>query len=198
MEDKLQQETSIEQKRNLAIVEAALYVSGRPLDLKTVGSVLGTRSYRKVKSLISDLAEKYSKLDGALEIIELQDERYVMQLRNDYLPEVKRLSMRPLVSRATLQTLAYVAYRQPVAQAHVALVRGGAIYSQIRELRKLGLVSAEKLGKTQILKTTDVFSDYFNLSRNPRLMRRQLVNIFDETGKKEVVVDTLRTNAEPE
>ena len=198
MEDRLQQETSIEQKRNLAIVEAALYVSGRPLDLKTVGSVLGTRSYRKVKSLISDLAEKYSKLDGALEIIELQDERYVMQLRNDYLAEVKRLSMRPLVSRATLQTLAYVAYRQPVAQAHVALVRGGAIYSQIKELRKLGLVSAEKLGKTQILKTTDVFSDYFNLSRNPRLMRRQLVNIFDETGKKEVVEDTFRTDAEPE
>jgi segregation and condensation protein B len=198
LEDKLQQGTSTEQKRNLAIVEAALYVSGRPLDLKTVGSVLGTRSYRKVKSLISDLAEKYSKLDGALEIIELQDDRYVMQLRNDYLPEVKRLSMRPLVSRATLQTLAYVAYRQPVAQAHVALVRGGAIYSQIRELRKLGLVSTEKLGKTQILKTTDVFSDYFNLSRNPRLMRRQLVNIFDETGKKEEVEGTFRTDAEPE
>jgi segregation and condensation protein B len=198
LEDKLQQGTSTEQKRNLAIVEAALYVSGRPLDLKTVGSVLGTRSYRRVKSLISDLAEKYSKLDGALEIIELQDDRYVMQLRNDYLPEVKRLSMRPLVSRATLQTLAYVAYRQPVAQAHVALVRGGAIYSQIRELRKLGLVSTEKLGKTQILKTTDVFSDYFNLSRNPRLMRRQLVNIFDETGKKEEVEGTFRTDAEPE
>lgn len=194
MKDKPQQGTSIEQKRNLAIVEAALYVSGRPLDLKTVGSVLGTRSYRKVKSLISDLAEKYSKLDGALEIIELQDERYVMQLRNDYLQEVKRLSMRPLVSRATLQTLAYVAFRQPVAQAHVALVRGGAIYGQIRELRKLGLVSTEKLGKTQILKTTDVFSDYFNLSRNPRLMRRQLANIFEETGKNEEVEDASRTD----
>ncbi|MCJ7608632.1 SMC-Scp complex subunit ScpB [Candidatus Bathyarchaeota archaeon] len=194
MKDKPQQGTSIEQKRNLAIVEAALYVSGRPLDLKTVGSVLGTRSYRKVKSLISDLAEKYSKLDGALEIIELQDERYVMQLRNDYLQEVKRLSMRPLVSRATLQTLAYVAFRQPVAQAHVALVRGGAIYGQIRELRKLGLVSTEKLGKTQILKTTDVFSDYFNLSRNPRLMRRQLANIFEETGKNEEVKDASRTD----
>lgn len=194
MKDKPQQGTSIEQKRNLAIVEAALYVSGRPLDLKTVGSVLGTRSYRKVKSLISDLAEKYSKLDGALEIIELQDERYVMQLRNDYLQEVKRLSLRPLVSRATLQTLAYVAFRQPVAQAHVALVRGGAIYGQIRELRKLGLVSTEKLGKTQILKTTDVFSDYFNLSRNPRLMRRQLANIFEETGKNEEVEDASRTD----
>ena len=194
MEDKTPQGTSTDQKRNLAIVEAALYVSGRPLDLKTVGSVLGTRSYRKVKSLISDLAEKYSKLDGALEIIELQDERYVMQLRNDYLQEVKRLSMRPLVSRATLQTLAYVAFRQPVAQAHVALVRGGAIYGQIRELRKLGLVSTEKLGKTQILKTTDIFSDYFNLSRNPRLMRRQLANIFEETGKNEEAEDVSRTD----
>jgi len=182
MEDQVQQE-SREEKRKLALVEAALYVSGRPLDLKTLGYVLKTRSYRKVKTLVKALVEKYAKLDGALEILELQDERFVMQLKNDYLPNVRRLSIRPLLSQATLQTLSYVAYRQPVAQAHVALVRGGSIYGQIKELKKLGLISTEKLGRTQILKTTDVFSDYFNLSRNPRLMRRQLTTIFDEARK---------------
>ena len=54
------------------------------------------------------------------------------------------------------------------------------MYGQIKELKKIGLVSTEKLGKTQILKTTDIFSDYFNLNRNPRLMRRQLATIFNE------------------
>jgi len=183
MENQAQQEAKEEEKRNIAIVEAALYVSGRPLDLKTIGYVLGTRSKRRAKALVKALAEKYVKLDGALEVLELQDERFVMQLKNDYLHNVKRLSIRPLLSQATLQTLAYVAYRQPVAQAHVALVRGGSVYGQVRELKKFGLISTEKLGKTQILRTTDTFSDYFNLSSNPRLMRRQLMAIFDEARK---------------
>jgi len=165
------------------LVEAALYVAGRPLDLKTIGSVIGTRSKNKVKALVRALAEEYLKRDGVLEILELDDERYVMQLRASYVTKVKRLSLKPLLSQAALKTLAYIAYRQPVAQAHVALVRGALVYNQIRELMKLGLVSAEKLGKTQILRTTGVFSDYFNLSREPRLMRRQLRALFEEDGK---------------
>jgi segregation and condensation protein B len=180
MENQVQQEAKEEEKEDIALVEAALYVSGRPLDLKTIGSVLGTRSYKRVKAAARALAEKYANLKGALEILELQDERFVMQLRNQYLPNVRRLSIRPLLTKAALQTLAYIAYRQPVAQAHVALVRGGSVYGQIKELKKIGLVSTEKLGKTQILKTTDIFSDYFNLNRNPRLMRRQLATIFNE------------------
>jgi segregation and condensation protein B len=197
MENQAQQEARDEEERKLALVEAALYVSGRPLDLKTIGYVLGTRSKRRVKVLVRALVEKYAKLDGALEILELQDERFVMQLRNDCLPSVKRLSIRPLLSQATLQTLAYIAYRQPVAQAHVALVRGGSVYGQVKELKKLGLISTEKLGKTQILKTTDVFSDYFNLSQNPRLMRRQLMVIFDEARENGAEVGEPGVDSEP-
>jgi len=197
MENQAQQEAREEEERNLALVEAALYVSGRPLDLKTIGYVLGTRSKRRVKALVGALVEKYAKLDGALEILELQDERFVMQLRNDCLPSVKRLSIRPLLSQATLQTLAYIAYRQPVAQAHVALVRGGSVYGQVKELKKLGLISTEKLGKTQILKTTDVFSDYFNLSQNPRLMRRQLMVIFDEARENGAEVGEPEVDSKP-
>ena len=197
MENQAQQEARDEEKRNLALVEAALYVSGRPLDLKTIGYVLGTRSKRRVKVLVRALVEKYTKLDGALEILELQDERFVMQLKNDCLPSVKRLSIRPLLSQATLQTLAYIAYRQPVAQAHAALVRGGSVYGQVKELKKLGLISTEKLGKTQILKTTDVFSDYFNLSHNPRLMRRQLMVIFDEARENGGEVSEPEVDSEP-
>ena len=82
MENQVQQEAKEEEKEDIALVEAALYVSGRPLDLKTIGSVLGTRSYKRVKAAARALAEKYANLKGALEILELQDERFVMQLKN--------------------------------------------------------------------------------------------------------------------
>jgi segregation and condensation protein B len=171
------------EKTGLNLVEAALYVAGRPLDLKTIGSIVGTRSKKKVKRLVRALIDKYLKNNGALEILELEDERFVLQLKTTYVPKAKRLSLRPLLSQATLKTLSYVAYRQPVAQAHVALVRGGLTYNQIKELQRLGLISGEKLGKTQILKTTEVFSDYFNLSREPRLMRRQLKALFNDADQ---------------
>jgi chromosome segregation and condensation protein ScpB len=54
------------------------------------------------------------------------------------------------------------------------------VYAHIKELKKMGLLSTEKPGKTLILKTTDMFSDYFSLSRNPRLMKRQLAVVFKE------------------
>ncbi len=180
MEKIVQQETNDEAKRDLVLAEAALYVSGRPLDLKTIGSVIGTRSYKRSRAAAKGVVDKYSERKGALQILELEDERFVMQLKGEYLKNVKRLSIRPLLSQATLQTLAYIAYRQPVAQAHVALMRGGSVYAHIKELKKMGLLSTEKLGKTLILKTTDMFSDYFSLSRNPRLMKRQLAVVFKE------------------
>ena len=53
-------------------------------------------------------------------------------------------------------------------------------------MEKLGLIKVEKLGKTKILRTTDVFSDYFNLSHDMRLMKRQLKAIFDTENKLNV------------
>jgi chromosome segregation and condensation protein ScpB len=50
-------------KTKLALIEAALYVTGKPLDLKTLGSVLGFRSEDKTRNLARALKEKYGK-DG--------------------------------------------------------------------------------------------------------------------------------------
>ena len=168
---------------SLALLEAALYVAGRPLDLGTLGSIIKTRSKNKVQALSRTLVQKYLSLNGALELVELDDGRFVLQLKPKYATHVRRLSMRPLLSQSPLKTLSYIAYRQPVAQAHIAAIRGSQIYPQIRELKDLGLITVEKLGKTKILKTTDVFADYFNLSHDPRLMKRQLKSIFDAENK---------------
>ena len=65
-------------RRQLALLEAGLYVAGRPLDLKTLGSVTRTRSKRKVRKLAKALVENYRNRDTALEVLELEGERFVM------------------------------------------------------------------------------------------------------------------------
>lgn len=163
----------------LALLEAALYVAGRPLELKTLGSIIGVRSKKRIQALSRQLAQRYLDRKGALELIELDDGRFVLQLKPKYVPRVRRLSIRPLLSASPLKTLAYIAYRQPITQAHVVAVRGSEVYVHIKELQNLGLIAAEKLGKTKVLRTTDVFADYFNLDHNPRLMKHQLKALFD-------------------
>jgi len=166
-----------------ALIESALYVSGRPLDLKTLGSVTKLRSKKKIRALAQVLAEEYARRDGSLELVELDDGRFVLQLKPRYVSSVKRLVMRPLLSSGPLKTLAYIAYRQPIAQAQVVDVRGSQAYVHIQELKNLGLLTTEKLGKTRILRTTDVFADYFNLSHDLRLMKHQLKALFDAANK---------------
>lgn len=174
---------SRELKRDLELLEAALYVAGRPLDLKTLGSVIGTRSKRRVQRTARKLSEEYIHRDTSLEVVELEDERFVLQLKAKYTPKVRRLSIRPLLSSGPLKTLSYIAYRQPVLQKLVIDVRGQHAYRHIDQLEDQGLIAREKSGRTMMLRTTKFFADYFGLSHNMRIMKRQLKGIFEELSK---------------
>lgn len=175
----------VEGKRRL--IEAALYTAGRPLAVKTLSHIAGETSTKKTRTVARMLMEEYNLRRGALEILELEDDRFVMQLKPKYVHNVRRLSFKPLLTEGPLKTLSYIAYRQPVFQAKVIQARGAQAYLHIGELRKVGLITKEKAGKTETLRTTDLFADYFNLSRDPRLMKPQLEKIFgrlEEAQKK--------------
>jgi len=180
-------ETSEEGKlegQNLILLEAALYVAGRPLDLKTLGSVAGIRSKRTVKDIARGLLSEYKERNTALEILELEDERFVMQLKAAFSPRVRRLAVRPLLSMGPLKTLSYIAYRQPVQQKLVIEARGGHAYAHIRALREAGLIEWEKDSKTRVIRTTDYFADYFGLSHDPKAAKQQMRRIFDEIPRR--------------
>jgi len=168
------------QRRDLALLEAALYVAGRPLDLKTLCSVLRTRSTAKIKRLATILSEDYKARDTALEVLELADERFVLQLRPKFTSYVRRLAIRPLLSSGPLRTLAYIAFRQPISQAHVIAVRGSHAYAHVRQLEELGLVVRERVRRGSVVKTTEFFADYFGFSHDTHVMKRQLKDVFKD------------------
>jgi segregation and condensation protein B len=172
-------------QRCLRLLEAALYVAGRPLDLNELCSVLSTRSKKKTKKFTKALIKEYSARNTALEILELKDDRYVLQLKADFTPLVKKLVNRPLLSSGPLKTLSYIAYRQPISQKRVIQVRGQHAYGHVKLLRDMRLVAAERAGRSMTLRTTDYFADYFGLTHDTATMKRELKRIFGEAIKEE-------------
>jgi segregation and condensation protein B len=167
-------------QREFALVEAALYVTGRPLDLNELCSVLKTRSKNKARKLVKMLMKEYTNRNTSLEILELKDERYVLQLRTEFTPHVKKLVKKPLLSTGPLKTLAYVAYRQPVSQKRVAEMRGHHSYGHIKQLKEMDLIIGERRGRSTFLRTTEYFADYFGLSHETSAMKRQLRKVFEQ------------------
>lgn len=169
----------------MILMEAALYVAGRPLDLKTLGSVIKVRSKREVRRIAKILVKKYKSHDTPIEILEVEGQRFVMQLKADYSMNVRRLAVNPLLTLGPLKTLSYIAYRQPVSQKQVVEVRGKHAYGHIKALRDMGLINCDKDGRTSIIRTTDYFADYFGLSHDLRAMKRQLRRVFSKLLRKE-------------
>ena len=182
-----EKQTAEKMQYDLALLEAALYVAGRPLDLNELCSVLKTRSKNKTKKLAKMLMKEYASRNTALEILELKDERYVLQLKAEFTPYVKKLVTRPLLSTGPLKTLSYIAYRQPISQKRVVEVRGHHVYGHIRLLKEMGLIAAERSGRSTVLRTTEYFADYFGLSHDVATMKKELKHVFEDFSKQETL-----------
>jgi segregation and condensation protein B len=129
--------------------------------------------------------QEYGTRNTALEILELKNERFVLQVKADFTPHVRKFVNRPLLSVGPLKTLSYIAYRQPISQKRVIDVRGRHAYGHVKVLREMGLVGGERSGRSQVLRTTEYFADYFGLSLDTAVMKKELKHVFEEPLKPE-------------
>jgi len=182
-EDK--EEQTQDKLSDLSLVEGALYVAGRPLDLNELCSVLKTRSKNRARRTVATLMQDYANRKTALEVLELKGERFVLQLKADFTPLVRKLVNKPLLSTGPLKTLSYIAYRQPVSQKRVIEVRGHHAYGHVKMLKEMGLIGSERSGRSMLLRTTEYFADYFGLSLDTTSMKRELKHVFEEFPKQD-------------
>jgi len=177
-------------RRRLIRLEAALYASGRPLDLDDLKYLVGTRSDNIMDDLVKELSRRYRKRNGAMEVKALPDDRVVLQLIEEYSDIVDDITSKPLLSMGPLKTLSYVAYNQPVLQTQVVEDRGSHVYSQLRRMEDMGLITREpsKSGSF-ILRTTPYFADYFGFSHDPAKSKLQLRRIFNQLKIKSLDID---------
>jgi segregation and condensation protein B len=154
------------------VVEAALLAAGRPLPIDELVSVFDERDGSnpdEVKRAIAALVADYET--RGLELLEVAS-GYRIQIRPSVAPPVARLWQgRPAkYSRALLETLALVAYRQPITRGEIEQIRGVAVNPNIiktlHERNWIRVVGHRDVpGKPELLGTTREFLDYFSLKK---------------------------------
>ncbi len=172
-EDKLQSYNVL--TRDLqARIEVALYASGRPLTLDDLSKAARTVSKKRLAAIMSELSRKINGTFSALELKEIEGPMYSLQLKPEFNSIAKRFATKPLLSTGTLRTLSYVVYLQPVSASELVQRRGSQVYHHLSDLLGIGFVRADRRGRGRIFSTTDVFADYFGLSRDPEQQRKQV------------------------
>ncbi len=158
---------------DVVTLEAALYVSGRALTLEELADIIG-KSQSTTQKLLDDLSFEYNQKEGALEVVALPKDRYVMQLKPELTPRVGKLIPGGLLSFATLQTLVFIALKQPIIQSELVAQRGTHSYDHIRDLVDKKFVDAVPEGRSKLLTTTKLFADYFGLDSDRVKLKAQL------------------------
>lgn len=149
-------------------VEALLFAAEEPLQARELGRCSGSDS-ATIRKLIPKIRERYDAERRPWDILETGT-GWRMVTRPEFYPAIQRLKTQTLqrkLTQAGLETLALIAYRQPISRAEVENVRGvgaGAVLRQLLE-RKLIKISGRGtgLGQPLLYGTTDYFLEHFGL-----------------------------------
>lgn len=152
------------------MVEAVLFVSGRFLDMKDMVA-LSDLNPIMIREALGKLKEKHEKSDSAIQVVfkgEGQEkEMWKMDVKPEYSHLVNRLATGSSeFSKAEQETLAIIAFKQPMKQSVLVKIRGNKAYDHISKFMELGLIKKKRSGHTYELTLSDDFYDYFGVSNS--------------------------------
>ncbi len=175
-----------EQLKN--IIEAALMVSEKPVNLNQLLALFEKESDRPekadIKVAIEQIREDYT--GRGIELKEVAS-GFRVQVNGEYADWINHLfdDRPPRYSRALLETLAIIAYRQPITRAEIEEIRGVSVSSNIirtlQERNWIRVVGQRDIpGKPELLATSKEFLDYFNLKKLSELPSLAEIKDFDQ------------------
>ncbi|EGP93257.1 MULTISPECIES: SMC-Scp complex subunit ScpB [Nitrosarchaeum] len=167
----------------IARIEAALYSAGRPLKIEDLIRASGTESRTKTYEILNELMKKTKSAFKALEIVTLPDGSYVFQLKPEYSSTIKRYASKPILPNATLKTLSYIAYMQPISSKQLVETRGSGVYEHLKELRQLDFITHQNVGRLKIYNTTEKFQKYFGIQGDVENLKQRLFSKVRKTAK---------------
>ena len=159
------------------LLEAALFASPRPIATDELAALDPEASPAALQSALDELREHYDVDGHGVALVEVGGGWQVLT-RPEYTEAIERAQMavRPTkLSPAALETLAIIAYRQPIGRAEVAEIRGVDVGAVIKSLHERGLIDvvgrAEGLGRPLLYGTTTMFLEQFGLRHLAELPR---------------------------
>ncbi|MFA5863098.1 MAG: SMC-Scp complex subunit ScpB [Phycisphaerae bacterium] len=185
------------------IVEAILFASDTPLPASKIASVVGAISSREIREIIENLNENYNRVNCAFHIQEIAG-GFQMMTRPEfstYLQQLYKVRSESKLSAAALETLAIIAYKQPVLRAEIEAIRGVACGEMIRSLMEKDLIKivgrAEELGRPMLYGTTKKFMQVFGLASLEDLPKVPELLPPNRPTPVQQNIDEIKTSQEP-
>ncbi|NLW45738.1 MAG: SMC-Scp complex subunit ScpB [Firmicutes bacterium] len=152
-----------------AVIEALIFTSSEPITGKTIAEIVGIREHT-VKQIISDLTEEYQNQKRGIQILEVANGFQFCTHPEcaSYLEKLQKIPRNVGLSQASIETLAIVAYKQPITKAEIEALRGVSVESAIATLVDKGLIEEagrkDSPGRPIMYRTTKQFLKYFGLN----------------------------------
>jgi segregation and condensation protein B len=161
------------------VLEALLFSSDRPIHARQLAEAAGAADGHEARSILKEMQAEYDEQGRAFAIEEVAG-GFQLLSRPEFAPYIGRLhesQQQESLSKAALETLAIVAYRQPITRAAIEDIRGVQCGPVLRTLvdRRLLRVSgrSEELGRPLLYATTSQFLQVFGLSSLSELPKKQ-------------------------
>jgi len=180
-------------------IEALIFVADPSVTLKEIKSCLEEQmntsfSKEELTNVIEELIQKYQQDNFAMEIIEISD-GYRFMTKGAYHPVLSvylKQSTNKKLSKTALETLAIIAYKQPVEKSEVEKIRGVGCDYSIQKLLEKELVEilgrSEGPGKPLLYGTSQKFMDYFGLTSIKDLPKtRDLTTVENQIGDEDIL-----------
>ena len=172
-------------------IEAILFTTGRFLTLEELGRLTRIGSVGILKEALDKLKEDYKARNNSLEIIE-ENEKVKLNIKKEYLYLTTGLLEQTDFDKSVQETLALVAYKNPVLQSEIINLRGNGAYEHISKLKEMELITSEKHGRTRLLKLTPKFYDYFDVADEK--LKEEFKDIEEKYASKEAISAEIKTN----
>ncbi len=152
-----------------AIVEAMLFAAGdEGLSIEQIASVLEV-THDETRDILSGLRENYEDNSRGIQLVEIAG-AYQLTTKKIHAPYLQKLVEMPsaqALSQAALETLAIIAYKQPITRMEVEAIRGVRLDGPLQKLMTRVLIKevgrTDTVGRAILYGTTDEFLDYFGL-----------------------------------
>ncbi len=151
------------------IVEAVLFAVQEPISARKLSEIVGETDAKEIQEVIRQLREEYDTHDRVFQIEEIANGFQLLSRPeyHEWISKIRKKSSEGKLSQQALETLAIIAYKQPVIRADIEAIRGVQSGQMIRTLVERGLVRItgrdEVLGRPLLYGTTTKFLDHFGL-----------------------------------
>lgn len=183
----------MDRKKAKAVIEAILFAMGESVEISKLMEITQTTN-EQIQEILSEMQQEYIEREGGLQLLVLEDAVQLGTRKEwyEYIIQIAKAPKKVTLSESVLETLAIVAYKQPVTRTEIEKIRGVSSHRAIEKLLEYDLIQElgrlEAPGRPVLFGTTQQFLRSFGLETLAQMPELDLerMETFREEAEAEI------------